>query len=147
MKHAGGAWGFLLCPGDSCCALGRLCGMGRDSSSVCEHKKNNVHPSSNWGVTPQPQRVRAINSTLPRSQQHQGDECDCASVLFPQERSPLKTSHDMESCFGTLTSCSDSLPVPDGLYQPLLSPLFSCPCRSNAPIEPGVCSRVCLPYL
>lgn len=58
--------------------------MGRDSSSLRECKRNNAHPSLNWGVIPQPQRVRTINSTLPRSQQHQGNESDCASVPLPQ---------------------------------------------------------------
>lgn len=84
--------------------------MGRDSSSIHEHKRNNVHPSSSWGVTPQPERVRAINSTLPRSQEHQGDECNCASVLFP----PLKTSYDMESCFGALASAQLPFPYQTG---------------------------------
>lgn len=64
--------------------------MGRGSSSIREHERNNSRPSSDWGVARQPQRVRAINSTLPRSRQHQGDERD--SVLSPKERSPLKTS-------------------------------------------------------
>lgn len=121
--------------------------MGRDSSSTREHKQNNAHPRSNWGVTPQPQRVRAINPTLPRSQQHQGDECDRASVLFPQREISCENQQDVESCFGSLTSCSASLPLPDRLCQPPFSLLSSCPRRSNAPIEPGFCSRVCLPYL
>lgn len=108
--------------------------MGRDSSSVCEHRRNHACPSSNWGATPQPQRVRAINSTLPRSQQHQGlSSTKVMNVTVPlsfspKETSPLKTSVTWKVVL--VLSLLAQLPFP---YRPGCTNLSLCFC-SHVPV-------------